>query len=143
MELCLEHAKSRHNRSLEGVAVAMGLANHWSLYKWVASGNLPARLIPPFEAACGINLVTRWQASAGGNLLVPIPSGRAVRAADINELQGLLTAAVAAILAFVDRRAEAAAVIEAITAGLAGLAWHRANIEKHCQPELDFGESDE
>lgn len=143
MELCLEHAKSRHNRSLEGVAVQMGMANHWVLYKWVANGNLPVRKIRPFEAACGINLVSRWLAASGGNLLVPIPSGRAVRALDVNELQGLLTAAVAAILAFIDRRAEAAAVIEAITAGLAGLAWHRANIEKHYQPELDFGESDE
>lgn len=138
MELCLEHAREKLNRSVDTVAVEMGLSNKWSLYKWVENGNLPARLIRPFESACGANFVTRWNAVAAGYLLVAIPNGRAVKAQDIQELQGLLNTATGDLIEFAAGKQDAQAVMDGLQAGMEGLAWHKANVEKHAQPELDF-----
>lgn len=33
LELCKDHAKERHNLSVERIAERMGLADHWALYK--------------------------------------------------------------------------------------------------------------
>lgn len=143
MELCLEHAREKLNRSVDGVAVEMGLPNKWSLYKWVENGNLPARLIRPFESACGANFVTRWNAISGGNLLIPIPTGRAVTAQDIQALQALLNATMGNLIEFAAGKREAQAVVDGLQAGMESLAWHKANVEKHQQPELDFGGDDD
>ncbi|BBL69716.1 hypothetical protein [Methylogaea oryzae] len=142
MELCLEYARDKLNRSVDTVAVEMGLTNKWSLYKWVENGNLPARLIRPFESACGANFVTRWNAISAGQLLVAIPAGRAVKAQDIQELQSVLNVAVGRLLDLAAGKAERQEVLEGLQAGLEGLAWHKANVEKQEQPEFDFWEGE-
>ncbi|MDO5940617.1 hypothetical protein [Burkholderia cepacia] len=59
LELCKDYAKERHNLSVERIAERMGLADHWTLYKWFQSGRMPLNLVRPFESACGIDFVTR------------------------------------------------------------------------------------
>ena len=70
LEACKEHAREVHNLSVERIAERMALADHWVLYKWIESGRMPAVCIPAYQQACGINLVTRWLASAERLLLV-------------------------------------------------------------------------
>ena len=139
LELCKEHAREKLNRSVERIAEEMGLTDHWTLYKWLQSGRIPANLVRPYENACGINFVTRWQAASAGYLLIDIPSGRNVTAADMQVLQELLNTAVGQLLQFYAGKAESQDALAAIQQGMEGLAWHRGNVEKHLQPELELG----
>ncbi len=75
-ELCKDHARERLNKSVEGIAEDMGLADHWVLYKYLQKGSMPANLIRPYELACGIDFVTRYLAASNGRLLVQIATGR-------------------------------------------------------------------
>lgn len=140
MEWSLEFAKERHNLSVERIAERMGQANHWALYKWLTEGRMPAVLIPAFEHACGISLVSRWLASTSGKLLIDIPSGRTCTAQDVNELQGVLNATTGALIAFYQGQLDADAAQAALQAGLTSLAWHRSNVQQHANPQLDLGE---
>lgn len=135
--LCKDHAKEKRNLSVERIAELMGVTAD-ALYKWLGTGRMPANLIPPFELVCGIGLVSRHLASAGGRLVVDIPTGRLVNATDVQELQTLLTTAVSGVLSFAARTAEAPEVIADIEAGMGALAWHRGNIQKSEQPELEL-----
>ena len=53
---CKQYAQEARHLSVERIAERMGLEDHWSLYKWVANGRMPAVLVPAYEHACGINL---------------------------------------------------------------------------------------
>ncbi len=64
----------------------MGLEDHWALYKWIANGRMPLVCVPAYEAACGINLATRWLAATGGKLLVDMPTGRSATHEDMVQL---------------------------------------------------------
>lgn len=138
MELCKQHALDKKNLSVERIAEEMGIADHWSLYKWIANGRMPAVLIPAYESVCGINFVSRWLASRHGNLLIPIPSGRDTKAADVQRLQEVLSDATGALIKFHSGQLQAEEVITAIRSGLEGLAWHHHNVTKHQQPELEL-----
>lgn len=140
LELCKDYAKARHNLSVERIAERMGLTDHWTVYKWIQTGRIPANLIRPYEAACGIDYVTRWLAASSGRLLIDIPTGRIATAADMQELQTVLTTAVGQLLQFHGGKAEAHDTLAAIQQATEGLAWHHRNVEKHAQPELDFQE---
>ena len=138
MELCLAYAKERHNRSVEQVADLMALPNKWRLYKWVENADMPSRHILGFEHACGIDYMTQYHAHSGHRLLIDIPIGRPVEAADLHKLQEMTNDAVGALIAFAAGTATADDVITATTQAMEGLAWHRANVEKHQQPELEL-----
>lgn len=140
LELCKDYAKERHNRSVERIAEQMGLADHWSLYKWFQNGRMPLNLVRPFKAACGIDFVTRWQTASAGKLLIDIPTGRKADAVEMQILQELLNTAVGQLLQFYGGKAEAPDTLTAIQQAMEGLAWHRGNVEKHAQPEFDFQE---
>ncbi len=137
-DLCVQYAKRQHNRSVEQIAELMGMPQPWRLYKWMEDGSLPARYIRTFEHACGCDFVTRWLAHSAHRLLIEIPRGRNVRAADLHTLQAMTNDAVGALIAFATNDATADQVIGTTTQAMEGLAWHRANAEKHAQPELEL-----
>lgn len=140
LELCKDHARERHNLSVERIAEEMGLTDHWTLYKWFQNGRMPVNLVRPFEKACGINFITRWQAAASGQLLIAVPTGRDASAEDIRVLQESLNTAVGDLLQFYAKKIDAAEVLAALQRGMEGLAWHKGNVEKHLQPEFEFEE---
>lgn len=138
--LCKEHARDRKNLSVERIAELMGITDHWTVYKWIQNGRIPATMIQPYESVCGINLITRWLARSSDHLLISIPTGRKSNATDIQSLQVLLNAAVGQILKFHANEVPADDVLGAIQNGMEGLSWHRENIKKHHQPELGFSD---
>ena len=138
MELCLAFAKERHNRSAAQVADLMGLPNKWRLYKWVETADMPSRYILAFEHACGIDYMTQYHAHSGRRLLIDIPTGRTMEVEDLHKLQAITNDAVGALIAFASGTCDAEQTIAAITTAMEGLAWHRANVEKHQQPELEL-----
>ena len=139
MELCKEHARVRLNRSVERIAEAMGVSDHWSLYKWIQSGRMPAHLVRPFEEACGADYVTRWFAASAGKLLVDMPTGRTFQANDVVMLHNGFGLALQLLTDFYAKRAIASEVAAVLTAHIEDVAWHRANLLQHEQPTLDFG----
>lgn len=138
LELCKDHAREKLNRSVEGIASEMGIADHWTVYKWLQTGRIPAILIRPFETACGIDFVTRWLAASSGRMLVDIPSGRALKETDLVGLHSGISHALKLLTDFYAGNADPEATVAALTAHLENVAWHRANVTQHSTPELDF-----
>jgi hypothetical protein len=139
-ELCLEFARERHNRSVDSVAELMGEVNKWTLYKWMEAGSLPARLIKPFEHACGIDFVSRWLAMSGNKLVIEIPKGRKGTMEDMQALQSATHDAIGALMKFYEDKANAEETLAAVQTALERMAWHKGNVEKYRQPELPFDE---
>lgn len=140
MELCLDHAREVHNRSIDNVADLID-ANKWTLYKWVAEGTMPAGRIRPFEFACGCSFITDWLAASAHKLVVEMPSGKKSGATDLNRLQGSFADAMSLLIKFYADEASAKDTLAALTETMTGLAWHRANVEKAAEPELGLFES--
>jgi hypothetical protein len=139
MELCIDHAREKHNRSVEGIADLMGLANKYTLYKWIESGKLPSISIRPFEHACGCDYVTRYLAHSAAKLLIDIPVGRCAGVEDLQRLTGSCNAAVCVLIDFHKGTKTVEEATAALMVAMEDLAWHRANVQKHAQPELEFG----
>ena len=142
MEWCLEHARTRHNRSVDRVADMMGLASKWALYKWMESGRLPAVLIRPFENACGVDYVTRYIGHSAHKLLIDIPSGKRAGDHEINAMQAAFAESVTLLLRFYQGKAEAEETLAGLTSTMEHLAWHRGEVERHQAPELDLFQGD-
>jgi hypothetical protein len=138
MELCLEHAREKHNRSVDRIAELIGLANKFTLYKWVESGKLPAIQVRPFEHACGCDFVTKYLGHAAGKLVIDMPVGRVADSQDVQRVQGSCHTAVGALMEFYDGKRTPEETIAAITVAMEDLAWHRLNAAKVAAPELDF-----
>lgn len=136
MELCIEHAREKHNRSVDRVADLIGVANKFTLYKWIESGKLPAISIRPFEHACGCDLVTRYLAHSAHKLMIDIPTGARVDAEGVHRLSEACNAAVGELIRFYKDDATADEAVAKITAAMEVLAWHRGNALKFAQPEL-------
>lgn len=138
MDLCLEYAKAKHNRSVDTVADLMGLTSKWTLYKWIQEASLPSRLIKPFEFACGIDFVSRWLVVSGGKMVIDIPKGRKGGPRDIQALQSATHDAIGALMTFYEDKSNAEDTLAAIQTALERMAWHKGNVEKYRQPELSF-----
>lgn len=140
MELCLEHAREKLNRSVDRVADEMQLANRWTLYKWIKNERLPAVFIKPFEEACGISLVTRFLGHAAHQLLIPIPTGRVATGQKLHDLQQSFNDAMGQLLIFKDSANNQAAACNALMQLMESTAWHLKNLEEYLQPGLELSE---
>ena len=140
LELCKDHARERLNKSVDNIADDMGVADKWSLYKWIQNGSLPAKLIRPYQIACGIDMVSRWLAASEGRLLVDIPTGRALKPEDLNQAHAGFAQAMGLISAFYAGKADQAATLEAIREHLQLMGRFHGDVQQHHTPELEFGE---
>lgn len=138
MELCKDYARERHNLSIERIAALMGQADHWSLYKWLENGRMPAVLIRSYENACGIDFVTRWLAATNHKLLIEMPTGRTLTDVDLVQLQTGFGAAMKLLTDFHSGQVDASATLDALTAHIEQVAFHHANVTKHAAPEFEF-----
>ena len=135
-----DYARERHNLSVERIAERMGLADHWAIYKWIESGRLPLVLLPPYEAACGIDLPTRWLAATQHKLLVDMPAGGAADEGDLVRMGSNFQAALQLLADFyaADGAADPAPVLDALTHHLQAVAYHRQNVAGYAEPELEL-----
>lgn len=138
MELSIQFAKEKHNLGVERIADRMGLQGHWTLYKWMESGRMPANLIRPFELACGCQFVTRYVATSAHKLLIDIPTSAPAKDTDLMALNGNFSKAVGVLAAFYQDQAEPEKALTELTSLLTEIASHRARVERNCDPELDL-----
>lgn len=138
MDACVAYALEAHNLSIDRIAERMGLGTKWTLYKLIGELRMTAAQVRSFEHACGANYVSRYIAASAGLLAIEIPAGRQQSGDDIQSVQANLHAAVGALMDFHAHRIDAAEALERISAGLSDLAWHRENVARSTQPQLDF-----
>ncbi|MAO60910.1 MAG: hypothetical protein CL543_09135 [Alcanivorax sp.] len=143
MEWCKEYARDVHNLSVERIAEGMGMADHWTLYKWLQNGRMPAVMVPAYERTCGINFVSRWLAASGGRLVVEIPTGKKASARDVMSLQSEVGNAIAALIDFYEGKTESDATLAKLQGAMEGLAHHHRNVEQHRTPELPLNLEDD
>ena len=137
IELCVEFARVKSNQSVERIAELMGIPSHWTLYKWMESGKLPANLIAPFEHACGCSFVSEFLATRSGNkIVISIPQGKKATVEDVNTLQRNFTEAVSALMKFYDNAENETETIAHINTVIADLAAHKINVMMDSAPEL-------
>lgn len=139
LRLCKEYAQDKGNLSVERIADRMGVT-HDSLYKWLATGRLPAILIPAYEHACGCHFASEWLATSAGKLVIPMPTGRTATQADMVELNSCFATALQLMTDFYANpaKADAAETLAALSTHLQQVAWHHANVGQHATPELEF-----
>lgn len=138
-ELCRDFAQENRRMSVAAIAELMGIKTN-TFYNYMEEGSMPSNMIRGFESHCGCHYVSSWLVtSSGARMVIDIPTGRTLRAIDVQQLQAVLHTAVGKIIDWAAKRADVESVLAAIHAGLAGLAWHHTNISKAQQPELEFG----
>lgn len=137
MRACKDFALDRKHLSVERIADLMGVTAD-ALYKWLATGRMPAVSVPTFELVCGVSFVSDWLTHSAGKIVMPIPLGR-TDANDVQSLQAVLHAATGALIEFYSGRLDVATTQAQLMAGMEALAWHRGNVEKFEQPELELG----
>lgn len=108
------------------------------LYKWMDEGDMPVNRLAAWFHNTGGRAVIRYLCAQAGGMFVPVPTGRQLASGDIHQLQTVLNDAVGLLLAFYAGKTEAAATLAALQQAMEGMAWHRGNVEKHAQPELEL-----
>lgn len=132
-------AVDKHRRSMERIAELMNNMRVATLYDWIDEVRMPVSALASWEHATGGSAVMRYLASQGGRLLIDIPRGKPHGAADVQGLQGVTHAAIGALIAFGEGQVEADQTMAALLHAMQALAWHRENVRKVSQPELDLG----
>ena len=139
MELNVLHAREKLNRSVDRIADLMGMPSHFTLYKYMDSGRMPAVLIPAFENACGAHFVTQYLATSANRMLVEIPTGRRASHKELNEVSAYTNQVMGMLIDFYEGRSDQEEVEGALTTLIEDLAHQRGNVAKHQQPELLLG----
>ena len=87
-----------------------------------------------------------YVASAAANmtganrLLIDIPRGKPQGAGDVQGLQRIVHDAIGALIAFGEGKSSAEDTMAALLHAMTALAWHRENVAKAAQPELELGD---
>lgn len=142
IELCKDFALEKRHRSVERIAELAGEESHWTVYGWLRDGSIPGKKIHAYQHACGCDFITRYYAHSSGMLLIPMPTGSKLEGEEVHRLQHTLNTAVGALLSFADGQMDGDHARAELTAAMCALAWHRENVARHHQPELELGKHD-
>ena len=141
LRLCKEYAQQRPTKplSVERIADLMGESVD-SLYKWLATGRMPAILIPAFELACGCHYVSEWLAASSGSLVVPMPTGRKAEGTELLDMNSSCAAALQLLTTFyaAPQAADTEVTLAALRLHLEQVAYHHHNVAQYATPELEF-----
>ena len=130
----------KHRRGMERIAELMNHMRVATLYDWIDEVRMPVSALPAWEHATGGSAVLRYLASQGGRLLIDIPRGKPQGAGDVQGLQRIVHDAIGALIAFGEGKSSAEDTMAALLHAMTALAWHRENVAKAAQPELELGD---
>lgn len=137
MRLCKDYAKEKKNLSVERIADRMNVTPD-NLYSWLGNGKMHLGLVQMYEHICGCTFISDHLAHSQGKLAVKIPSGRVLQDTDLLQLHKSFSKTVALLADFYDGKADTTETMQALTEHMQTAAWHRANVQKHDQPEFEF-----
>ncbi len=111
-------------------------------YRWLADSSMPLNRIRQFEAFCKVSHISEYLCTAQGNkVVVPIASGKKASVADLAEVQGNAAEAMGLLARFYQDKVGLAETVAALTMVLSQVAYHRENVMKTGESELElFGE---
>ncbi len=136
LQSSVDYGRENKNLSVQRVADLIGVNSQNTLYGWLASGRMPLVLVPAFENATGINLVTRFLAHGQDKLLVDMPTGRRPENRELTSLVINANQTFGQLMGFFDGSVDAKTVTAALDGLMADLSAQRKNIESFDQPEL-------
>ncbi|QDF95171.1 hypothetical protein CJ010_00695 [Azoarcus sp. DD4] len=131
------HALGKRRLSTERLAELMAVTPA-VLYKWLENDSMPVNRIPLWEHITGSDYVVRYLTANAHRVVIEIPTGRNINAEDVHVLQATLNGSVGALLDFMKGDMERDTCVAKVSTGLESLAWHRENVRKNDQPELDL-----
>ena len=139
LRLCKEWAQAKRHLSVERIADRMG-TTHDSLYKWLATGRMPAIVLPAFEQVCGAHYASDFLAAAAGRLVLAMPTGKQAGAADLLDVNSSWAQALQLLTQFYAAPAQAdpEATLSALRQHLEQVAYHHANVSAYQEPQLEF-----
>ncbi|CAM5458589.1 hypothetical protein TMEC54S_03505 [Thauera mechernichensis] len=131
------HALKHRRLNVERLAELLGTTPA-TLYKWIETDTMPVRALIAWQHLTGALHVVRYLASREGAVVITVPTGRTASADDVHALQATVNDAIGALLDYLRGTLDRDSTLGQLSAGLESLAWHRANVEKADQPELEF-----
>ncbi|MES9873116.1 MAG: helix-turn-helix transcriptional regulator [Candidatus Sedimenticola sp. 6PFRAG7] len=137
LRLCKEFAREKRNLSVERIAELMDVSPD-ALYKWLSNASMPAGKVAAYENICGCHYATDYQSASNNRLVIEIPSGRSATPMEITELQATFSQALHKLIRYYEGAADQQETEDDLVHCLAGLAWHRENVLKAEQPELEL-----
>jgi hypothetical protein len=138
MQLCLEAAMRKHNRGPKRISELMG-AKLDTFYKWLAESRMPINMIGAFENACGATYLTEYLCANAHLLAVEIPTGRKLTEKNVMDLQASFSDAMGMLIRFYKGDVDRDETLAGLDQLMADLGWHKANVERADEPELEFG----
>lgn len=139
LQLSVDHGREKKNLSIQRIADLMGVSSQNTLYGWLSSGRMPLMMVPAFEHATGINLVTRFLAHGQNKLLVEMPTGKRAQNHDIANLVINANQTFGQLMRFFDGEESAHDVSAALKGLMEDLEKQRRNLDQYKQPELLLG----
>lgn len=111
-------------------------------YRWQADSSMPLNRVRQFEAFCKASHISEYLCTAQGNkVVVAIASGKKAMVAELAEVQANAADAMALLARFYQDKVGLAETLAALTTVLSQVAYHRENVMKTGEPELElFGE---
>lgn len=109
-----------------------------TVYKWLEEASMPVKHLAGWFHNTGSRSVIRFLAVQAGGVFIELPAGRRAEAEEVQQLQGVLHDAVGALLNFHAKKMDRDACMGQLTRALENMAWHRENVRKADQPELDL-----
>ena len=139
--MCKDFAKDKHNLSVERIADEMGLTAG-RLYQHLENGDMPFNRVRSFQNACRCHYVTQYMAHGDDYILIKMPKGKKISDEKMLQFSATYSKALNELTEFHTHHQNPEAVIAALSEHLEKTAWHRANVERTSQPQLDFDGGD-
>ncbi|MBK0413596.1 hypothetical protein JD974_04165 [Chromobacterium haemolyticum] len=110
-------------------------------YRWLADNSMPLNRVRQFETFCKASYISEYLCTAHGDkVVIAIPSGRAAKASDLGEMQANFGEVIMLLEQCYRDKTSVAETLALLGVVLSQAAYHRENIRKIGQPELDFCE---
>lgn len=111
-------------------------------YRWLAESSMPLNRVRQFEAFCKASHISEYLCMAQGNkVVIAIPSGKKAAVIELSEVQANAADAMALLARFYQDKVGLAETVSALSRVLSQVAYHRENVLKAGEPELElFGE---
>lgn len=111
-------------------------------YRWLAESSMPLNRVRQFEAFCKASHISEYLCTAQGyKVVIAIPSGKKAAVIELSEVQANAADAMALLARFYQDKVGLDETVSALSRVLSQVAYHRENVLKAGEPELElFGE---
>lgn len=113
-----------------------------TFYRWLADSSMPLNRVRQYETFCGAAHISEYLCTAHGNkVVITIPLGKKAKVVDLAEMQSGFAQVVVLLDSFYKEQSGLTETVTALTTVLSQVAYHRENVLKAGEPELElFGE---